>query len=235
MSILDDLAALQLQDVIVRDLEQQVQDVPRRKAHEQFRIKTESDAVDAAHDIVLGVKKDIQMAEMDIATYSENIAKLKTQQLQLKTNQEYAAMAKEIKRAEDELAKAKQVLALRSERLDPAERDEREFREKFEATKKVMDGYLRELDAVLAEAQKELDVARAKREELRAAVDVPGVAKRYLLTYERLMKNRWPALVKIGSDGICSGCHMTLPISKVQDVRRGTMVVMCDFCGRLVY
>ena len=235
MSILDDLAALQLQDVIVRDLEQQVQDVPRRKAHEQNRIKAEADALAAAHDIVMTVKKDIQMAEMDIGTYTDAIAKLRTQQLQLKTNQEYAAMAKEIKRAEDELARAKQTLAQRSERLEPALRDEQEHREKYEAAKAVMEGYAKELDAIQAEAQAALDVERVKREELRKALDVSGVAKRYLMTYERLSKNRWPALVKIGGDNICSGCHMTLPAAKVQDVRRGATVVMCDFCGRLVY
>ena len=235
MSILDDLAALQLQDGIVRDLEQQVQDAPRRKAHEQNRVKAESDALTVAHDMVMAVKKDIQMAELDIVFCKETLNRLKTQQTQLKTNQEYAAMAKEIKRSEDELGRLTATLERHTTRLEPAERDEREHREKFDVTKVGMDGYLQELDAALAEAQQSLEVERAKREELRKLLDVPGLAKHYLMTYERLSKNRWPALAKLGGDNICGGCHMTLAASKVQDIRRGATVVMCDFCGRLVY
>ena len=235
MSILDDLAALQLQDGIVRDLEQQVQDVPRRKAQEQNRIKAESDALNVAHEIVMSVKKDIQMAELDIATCKENVAKLKIQQMQLKTNQEYAAKSKEIKHAEDALVKAEETLKLRQNRLAPSEREEQEHREKFEAIKSVMDTYVQELDETLTVAQKALEGERAKREELRKVLDVPGVAKRYLVSYERLSKSRWPALVKVGGDNICGGCHMTLPVSKIQDIRRGSNVVTCDFCGRLVY
>jgi len=227
--------ALQNQDAIIRDLEQQLKDIPRRKEHEKNRIKAEEGALAHARDVLTQVKVGTQATELDIASQKENIVKLKNQLLQLKSNTEYAARNKEIKHAENDLEKMQKTLEGRQGQLPSAEREEQEQLAKYEAAKADVDHYLKELDAMAADAEKALTEEQAKRGELRKALDVPGLPKRYLMSYERLMKSRWPALVKVNEDNVCGGCHMALPPAKLQDVRRGVDVITCDFCGRLIY
>lgn len=233
MSVIDDLVALQTQDALIRELEQHVKDIPVRKAQELERLKTEETALEAARSAVRAVKTDIQHAEMDIADRQEGILKLKQQQMTLKTNKEFAAMNLEIRQAELALQNSEYDLAARQNRLEPAERSERECLAKYEAAKAGVDGYVADLDARLAEVSTRLEAARAERLTLRAPLDV-AAARRFLFYYERLSKNRWPALVKL-NESICSGCLMTLPPAKLQAVRRAEDLVTCDFCGRLVY
>jgi hypothetical protein len=233
VSVIDDLATLQTQDAIIRELEQHVKDIPLRKEQELGRLRTEDEALQSARNAVLAVKTDIQHAELEIQGKQDAIVKLKQQQMTLKTNKEFAAMSVEIRQAELALQNAEYDLAARRNRLEPAERAEQEHLAKYEAAKAGVDSYVRELDGRFGEAEAALEAARAERLRLRAPLDI-GSARRYLMYYERLSRNRWPALVKI-SDGICSGCLMTLPPSKAQAVRRASDVVTCDFCGRLVY
>jgi len=234
MSILDDLMALQRQDAIIRDLEQQLKDIPRRKEHERNRIKSEEGALALARDVLMQTRADIQAAELEVASQKEAIIKLKNQQMLLKSNTEYAARGKEIRYKENDLAKMQKTLTERQERLEPALREEKEHLAKYEAAKEDVDRYLEELDGIAAGAERELVVEREKGGALRKPLDVPGLGKRYLVSYDRLAKTRWPAIVGVAEGNVCSGCHMVLPAAKIQDVRQETDVVTCDFCGRIV-
>ena len=234
MSILDDLMVLQKQDAIIRDLEQQLKDIPRRKEHEKSRIKTEEGALALARDVLMQIRADIQAAELEIAAQKELIVKLKNQQMQLKSNTEYAARAKEIRYAENDLGKMQKTLEERQARLEPTMREEQEHLAKYEVAKVDVDRYVEELDAIAATTEKELAFEREKGEVLRKPLDVPGLRKRYLVCYDRLMKTRWPAIVSVSEENVCGGCHMVLPAAKIQDIRQEMVVITCDFCGRIV-
>lgn len=231
--MIDDLAALQTQDGLIRELEQQVKDIPIRKAQELDRLKLEEETLEFAREAVRAVTAEIDQTKLDIQVRQEGILKLKQQQMTLKTNKEFAAMTAEIRQAEIALQNAEYDVAARQNRLATAERAELESQAKYDAAKAGVGGYVSELDARLAEATARLEAVRAERARLREPLDTPS-ARRFLMYYERLSKNRWPALVKL-NDSICSGCLMTLPPAKLQAVRRATDLVTCDFCGRLVY
>ncbi len=233
MSVIDDLAILQDHDALIRELEQHVKDIPLRKAEELERLNLEKETLELSRQAVMSVKSDIQLAQMDIQSRNEAILKLKQQQGLLKTNKEFAAMNSEIRQAEQALQNAEYDLAARRGRLEPAELAARESEAKFEAAREGVESYVRELDERFSDASTRLEAAMERRLALRAPLDA-GSARRYLMYYERLSKNRWPVLVRI-LEGICSGCHMTLPPSKLQAARRGTDLVTCDYCGRLVY
>ena len=234
MSILDDLMALQKQDAIIRDLEQQLKDIPRRKEHENNRIKAEDDARVIAHDVVVQIRADIQSAELEVASQKEHIVKLKNQQMQLKSNTEYAARSREIRYAENDLAKLQKTLEERQAQLDPALREEQEHRVKYEAAKIDVDRYIEEWNSIAAKAEQELAFEKEKGEVMRKPLNVPGLSRRYLVCYERLAKIKWPAIVEVNGDNVCGGCHMVLPVAKIQNVRQEVEVVTCDFCGRIV-
>jgi uncharacterized protein len=62
-----------------------------------------------------------------------------------------------------------------------------------------------------------------------------GIQNRsWLQAYERIFTRKDAALVPV-EDGVCGGCHMTLPPSVVHQARRRNAAVACVYCGRLLY
>ncbi len=36
-------------------------------------------------------------------------------------------------------------------------------------------------------------------------------------------------------NGVCSGCHMSLPVGAVSEVRRKSTLMRCDYCSRFIF
>ncbi|MEA3406534.1 MAG: C4-type zinc ribbon domain-containing protein [Chloroflexota bacterium] len=75
-----------------------------------------------------------------------------------------------------------------------------------------------------------LETLKEKREMLRAQVD-PGV----LSLYDELRKKKKGVALAPVSDGVCQICRVRVPSHKVQAIRSGERVIVCDGCGRILY
>ena len=233
MSVIDDLVALQDQDAVVRDLEQQMRDIPLRKAQEMERIQVERDAVARAKAAVDEINGLVQKDEEEIGALTTQLQNRQTEKLTLRTNREFAEVNEMIEKIKERIKEKEEAQLEHMSQKDPAEAILRDAEQRLAEARAEIDGYLADLDQVLAETEAQLAEARAVRAELAKPLDVPA-ARRHLMVYDRLSKSRWPALVKV-ENRVCQGCHMELPASKVQDIARGTAVVTCEYCGRLVY
>ena len=81
-----------------------------------------------------------------------------------------------------------------------------------------------------AELSKALASLGAKREALVAQIRREDVA-----VYEHLRLMRPGAVVASVEQGMCQGCRISLPISVLQQIRSGQVVVQCSNCGRILY
>jgi predicted nucleic acid-binding Zn-ribbon protein len=71
---------------------------------------------------------------------------------------------------------------------------------------------------------------KSKRDLLTGEID-----PRYLGHYNKILQHKGgPAVVQI-VDSNCRGCHMTLPPQLFNDVRKGTSIITCSFCNRILY
>jgi predicted nucleic acid-binding Zn-ribbon protein len=70
----------------------------------------------------------------------------------------------------------------------------------------------------------------AEREEIAQVV-----SGRDLASYEALRRQKGGQAVVLLENGICQGCRVALPTSVVQRVRRGSEVVYCGSCQRILY
>jgi predicted nucleic acid-binding Zn-ribbon protein len=68
-----------------------------------------------------------------------------------------------------------------------------------------------------------------KRAELRAVV-----LEEHLQLYDKLRVERGGLAVAFLLDGVCRGCHMTLPAYRVDKMEDKTAIYRCDFCKRLL-
>jgi predicted nucleic acid-binding Zn-ribbon protein len=69
-----------------------------------------------------------------------------------------------------------------------------------------------------------------EKEEILKAISSKDLAK-----YEGLRVQRSGQAVALLENGICQGCRVALPTSLVQRVRRGTELVQCGSCQRILY
>jgi hypothetical protein len=83
---------------------------------------------------------------------------------------------------------------------------------------------------LLAQKQQELDNLAAQENEL-----TPGIDDSILFKFERIIKNKAGVGIVPVHGLVCQGCHMTLPIQFVNDVRKGDDFRFCPYCSRVLY
>ena len=65
---------------------------------------------------------------------------------------------------------------------------------------------------------------------------VRDVPRDLLVQYARLLKGRAGlAVALVGSNGICSGCRVTLTPQRFNEVRQSSQILVCENCGRFLY
>src|SRR3954467_11450252 len=90
------LIELQERDNKRRTFEQQLANVPGEVAAVETRIATEKAAIEAAKAEWHGLESKKKLLDIDIKSAEEKVAKYKTQQMQVRKNDEYQALTHEI-------------------------------------------------------------------------------------------------------------------------------------------
>lgn len=229
MSIMQPLLALQELDARIRELQQEIRDIPARKEQEASRLKDTETRLAAAQAELRSFQTRVADFELQVQAVKDRITKLKQQQMTLKTNKEFRAMDLEIENAqrETDALESQQLAAM--DLVTPAKARVASCEAKLNEERAAVDGYVRELDSRLAEA-----VAAAKQLEAERAEAAKAVNAQHLRVYDRLRVSRWPAVVRL-DDGVCGGCHLNQPPSISHLVRRNNALVTCQMCGRLLY
>ena len=230
MNDIQRLLELQEIDGHIRALQQEVKDIPQRKAQEASRLQGLHAALELAKSELKSAQVRVAEAELEVKARNDKILALKQNQSQLKTNKEFQAYNLEIAKIEQEIDnyEARQIAAM--DDVLPHKQSLAEKEAKLSEGQKALDAYAAELDARLAEVQAELaalDVARGNA--------VRQVQPRALLYYERLKIKRWPVVVQLQADGVCKGCNLLQPPSVSQMARRNQELTFCQMCGRILY
>ncbi len=230
MTTLEKLLVLQDRDRKLRQLLQETRDIPARKQLIESRLKANRDALLLAQENLKKNLAAIKSVELEIESVKDTIKKYRGQQGQIKSNDQYRALEREIREQMGrvrELEEREIVLMEDSETLKKlvAEREAA-----LQQDDHAVQGDLKVLDERLANLQGEIEQARKNREGL-----TDGIDDAWLSRYSRIFNNKGDyALVPV-ENGTCGGCHMKVPPQLVQDAKRGDAMVSCSYCGRLLY
>jgi len=230
LPILEALIALQEKDRRLSRLARDLRDVPQRRAHLETLREDRRQTVAKSHDDVLKANAAIKQVEIEVEDYKTRIARFRQQQFEIKTNDEYRALEKEIREHEGKIREREDREIEFMERAEEAravltqcERDQKESERRIEEDLRALDVRARELEA-------ESESVRAARAEA-----ARGIEPAWLERYDRLLKHHGDTALASVENGACGGCHMKLTPQTSNDVRRGEWVVACGFCGRLLY
>ncbi len=230
MSVVQPLLELQEIDGRIRSLQQEIRDIPQRKAQELERLSGAKEVLERAKAEHKNALVRVSELDLEVKARKEKILSLKQNQVSLKTNKEFQMFNLEIAKIEGDIDsfEARQIAAL--DDVIPIKHRVAEAEAKLKAEQAVMDVYLTELDVRLAAVQAELAEVEAARVEAAKRVSAP-----FAQYYERLRSKRWPVVVDLQADGVCNGCHLKQPPSVAQQVRRNQGLVTCQMCGRILY
>jgi predicted nucleic acid-binding Zn-ribbon protein len=243
VSVIDELLDLQEQDSVIKSLEKQVHDIPKRRKLEQEKLEDYKRELDQARETLERTQKVEAQSQLDSDQQAAQIAKYEKQRQEVKTNNEYSALGRQI----ESCRRIKAEYDERAERARAHIADVQESIAMFEARLKeesaAVETYVDELRVQLVEAQEKLLAAQEVREGKAAALRTPE-KRRFLDYYDRLRKKYFPVVFRVREGNGCPGCHMVLPASKMQQAQRNAKladtpekmdVVACDYCGRLIF
>jgi uncharacterized protein len=160
----------------------------------------------------------------------EKIRKMTARTSEIKNNKEYQAHLKEIESSEKEISMVEeQILQIMSE-IDAVQKAEQEFGENVKREEEKIRGFKKELEADVVRLEQELDRMKEERAGLVAQID----ADTYNM-YLRLLRNGKGVAVARAEDNICLGCDMNIPPQLSLELRKGSELVQCPQCYRILY
>ncbi|HEX2860145.1 MAG TPA: C4-type zinc ribbon domain-containing protein, partial [Lacunisphaera sp.] len=204
--------------------------VPREIAAVEARIASEKQAIEVAKAEWHGLESKKKLLEVDIKGAEEKAAKYRTQQLEVRKNDEYRALTHEIETTEALIAGFEEEELKIMYEIDGA-------KQRFQAAeaelKKNIAGHEEKIRS-LRERESQLQAELKTAQEAVAAAR-PGVPEPQLRIYDRLaVKPGHPVCVTVNG-GKCGGCHLRVPTHIEVMARTGTEIATCDQCGRVVY
>jgi predicted nucleic acid-binding Zn-ribbon protein len=228
--MIEKLLVLQDRDQRRLALESQLRAIPRDIAAVEQKIAAGQTAREAARGELQQLEVKKKAIENEIGSAAERQARYKSQQLQVRKNDEYQALGVEIEHTQSEIGALEEEELRVMYAIDEAKQRFTGVGEELQRTTSGHEariGTLRERETGL---QSELGAAQEAVAAARNELDEP--ARRL---YDRLAtKPGLPVVVAI-HEGKCGGCHLKISANVDSERRKADQLVTCDQCGRIVY
>lgn len=228
---IEKLLIVQRRDIELLKIRQDLARLPTERQAAEATIKKEQSNIEVAQQKLLS--NELKRKEMDteLKAKEETLLRFRTQQSEVKKNDEYKALTHQIEQTEVEISELEEreielMLEIDSTR-EQFEVEEAEIKNRIAA-------HRREID-LLTEREKALS-ASLKNAEIIAAKARIGLDPAYLEEYDRVKKTakRPPYVARIEAHK-CSGCHLKVSNEIARAVLNADKPHFCDQCARMVY
>ena len=174
--------------------------------------------------------KERRDVESEIQVIQARISKHKDQLYEVKTNEQYRAMLKEIAGEEANIRRIEDQLLEKMLEAEQLEKHIREAASRLDSEKARVAAEVQRLQALRQTDVEERDCLLARRQQ-----DEARLTPEVLELYERVRKARRGLAVAEARDGCCTACNVRLRPQVYNDVRSNESVVTCESCSRILY
>ncbi|NDV63280.1 hypothetical protein G0Q06_12515 [Puniceicoccales bacterium CK1056] len=225
------LLILQDRDTRCDSIRRQLDDIPREIQKEEVAIGQLEFALAEKENGLKALEVRRLELEGDVAEAEEHIIKYKTQQMQVKKNEEFTALENEIKNLQSSISdlEDKELQVLEDIELYQSELEK--LSQLTKEQKHTLEAHIQLLKDNFTSFQSELKAAGEAVEACAKEVD-ESVLQQY--KYVKGQVKRPPVVVQL-EDGRCQGCHLKVSGDIESTTRRGKELVRCDSCGRILY
>ncbi len=148
----------------------------------------------------------------------------------ISTQREFEALEKEIKDASSREQSLRKSLLAKEKYFS-------ELQEQLEEHEQLMEIQEEEVKTETDKKDKQLSMKEDELNQLQSQENTltPGIDESILFKFERIIKNKAGVGIVPIHGMVCQGCHMTLPVQFVNDVRKGDDFRFCPYCSRVLY
>jgi predicted nucleic acid-binding Zn-ribbon protein len=226
---LDKLIELQKLDLAIATLDAEARAIPKAIEALEGRLGKAREAFDIAKGRSDQLQKDRRAKERELEESAQNAKKKQARLFEIKTNEEYSAVLKEIEALKAKSSQLETEVLEQMEAADVTAKTLTEAERVFRVAQLDLKAERQEKETRLAALQKELAGLEATRRGHASRLDGD-----LLRLYARLMKSRDVAVVAV-ADGSCQGCGMTLTPQTYNEVKRNDRMFACPSCNRILY
>jgi hypothetical protein len=224
------LVKLQRIDVERERAEGQREENPRQVARLEQELGAAAAQFEAAKVRVEALHKERRALEKDIEEGEEKLKRGQHRLLEVKTNQEYKAMLKELEHTrEANRLKEDRVLALMEE-VSAAEKELAGLEAAFQEQEIDVKVRIKELEAARTQFEKEAAQLETQRREVVAVLSADLVAK-----YDFIRVRRNGRAVVPVRDAVCQACYMDIPPQRFNELQRSEVLMTCPSCSRIIF
>ncbi len=211
-------------------LESQLRAIPRDIAAAGQRIAEEQAAMEAVRGELQQLELKKKALETEIGSATEQVGRYRSQQIQVRKNDEYQALGVEIAHAQSAIGSLEEQEIEVMYAIDEARKRCAAAGEELKRSAGGHEARIRLLGEREAALQSEVQAVQASMEAVREGLNEP--ARRL---YDRIAsKPGLPAVVAV-REGKCDGCHLKISFNIESETRKADKLVTCDQCGRIVY
>lgn len=226
---ISDLLALQKVDSAIQAEEATIAKVPEDIAAVDARIQEYRDRLGERQNDLEVARKERRTLEGELQSVSDKYDKYQTQLMEVKTNEAYRAMLKEIDTTKAEIAKKEEAILEHMLSVDQFAAEIKKLEKEFEADRARLEKEKAAAEELGRQAESKLKVHREERKRLAGALDA-GL----LHQYEKVLAQRNGIAVAQIEEELCLGCRVKVRPQICQEVRVGE-IRHCDSCGRFLY
>lgn len=176
------------------------------------------------------LRKERRALEKDIEEGEEKLKRGQHRLLEVKTNQEYKAMLKELEHIGDvNRVNEDRVLEL-MEQISAAEKELASLEEAFSEREREIKARMAELERARSRFEVEADRLEKRRSEVVASLSPELVSK-----YDFIRSRRNGQAVVPVRDAVCQACHMDIPPQRFNELRKSTELMTCPSCSRIIF
>lgn len=226
---LDKLLDLQKLDSGIAKLEAEARTIPLAIDGLEARLTDARAGLDGAKSKADILQKDRRAKERELEEMTQSTRKKQARLFEIKTNEEYSAVLKEIESLKEKSSKLEEEILELMEQADVVAKTFAEAEKVFKAAEAVRQRERAEKEAQLATVQRELAGLREARKTQASRLEGD-----LLRQYDRLWRSRGTAVVPV-KEASCSGCGIALTPQTYAEVRRNDQMYNCPSCNRILY
>ncbi len=209
---------------------QEREENPRQMARLEEELAAASGQVEAAREREQALRKERRALEREIEEGEERLKRGQRRLLEVKTNQEYKAMLKELEHIGDaNRVNEDRVLEL-MEQISAAEKELASLEEAFSERELEIKARMVELER----ARSRFEVEAARLEKRRSEV-VASLSPELVSKYDFIRSRRNGQAVVPVRDAVCQACHMDIPLQRFNELRRSDELMTCPSCSRIIF
>ncbi|WP_338759533.1 C4-type zinc ribbon domain-containing protein [Bernardetia sp. ABR2-2B] len=164
-----------------------------------------------------------------IKDHKKLIVKYEEQQMDVRNDREFQAIAREIENQQLDIRLAEKAVRDTQYKVERKQKQIEETRATLEERKKDLENKKNELEGIVKESEEEEAKLMKEREKRKK-----NVADNLYLSYERIRENARNGLAVVNvKRNACGGCFNIVPPQRQVDIKERKKLVVCEHCGRV--